>query len=94
MARESSMRYRCIKTMFLDKYDEDGFLMEGKYMTIPEGSIWERQETERIYNIVGDKDCLHLERIWKSKKAKSVQWIEVTKERLAEYFEQIEQKGE
>ena len=88
------MQYRCIKTMFLDKCDEDGFLMEGKYMTIPEGSVWERQETERIYNIVGDKDCLHLERIWKSKKAKSVHWIEITKERLAEFFEPIVQKGE
>ena len=88
------MQYRCIKEFSLEKYDEDGFLMEGKYLTVPVESVWERQESELIYNIIGDKDCVHLERVWKSKKAKSVQWIEITKEHLAEYFEPIEQKGE
>lgn len=88
------MKYRCIKEFSVDKYDEDGFLIEGKYLTVPVGSVWQRQESELIYNIIGDKDCVHLERIWKSQKAKSHPWIEITKEHLAVHFEPIEQIGE
>lgn len=86
------MKYRCIKTMYLEKYDGDGFLMEGRYMTIPEGSIWE--VCEEVYNFIAGTDCVHLERVWKSKKAKSHPWLEITKEHLAVHFEPIEQIGE
>lgn len=86
------MRYRCIKTLFLDKYDEDGFLMEGKYCIIPGGSIWELETEGR--NLIAGPDCVHLDRVWKSKKAKTHPYIEIAKEHLAEYFEPIEQKGE
>jgi hypothetical protein len=86
------MKYRCIKGYTVEKYDADGFLMEGKYFTIPVGSVWEVDS--EFPNIVGSTDCVHLDRVWKSKKAKSNQWIEVTKETLVEYFEPIEQKGE
>lgn len=55
------MKYRCIKTMYLEKYDGDGFPMEGKYMTIPEGSIWEL--CEEVQNFIAGADCVHLERI-------------------------------
>lgn len=75
--------------MFIQKYDEDGFQLENKYMTVPVGSIWELDETAPTYNFVADKDCVHLERVYKSQKARSRQWIEITKERLAEHFEKI-----
>lgn len=86
------MQYRCIKEFSLEKYDEDCFLVEGKYFIVPVGSVW---KVDSIFsNIVASDDCVHLDREWKSKKVNSVQWIEITKEHLAEYFEQIEQKGE
>lgn len=83
-------RYKCIKGMLLEKYDADGFLMEGRYCTIPEGSIWEL-ETESP-NLISGPDCVHLDRVWKTKKAKTQPYIELTKEHLAEYFELIESK--
>ena len=86
------MQYRCIKEFAVEKYDEDGFLVEGKYFVVPVGSLW--KVDSEFPNIVGDTDCVHLDRVWKSKKAKSRQWLEVTKENFAEYFEPIEQKRE
>lgn len=82
-------RYGCTKEFSLEKYDEDGFLVENKYLTVPVGSIWELDEDDPDYNIIADKDCVHLERVYKSKKTKSRQWIEITKERLAEHFKKI-----
>lgn len=82
-------RYGCTKEFFLEKYDEEGFRIENKYLTVPVGSVWELDEDDPAYNIIADKDCVHLERVYKSQKAKSRQWIEITKERLAEHFEKI-----
>ena len=82
-------RYECIKDLFLQKYDEDGFQVENEYLTVPVGSVWELDETAPAYNFVADKDCVHLERIYNSQKARHGQWIEITKEHLEEHFKKI-----
>lgn len=85
--------YKCVKELRLNKYDEDGFLLDGKYLVIPVDSKWKVQESEVLFSILGNEDNIHLTRIWKSKNAKTHQWIEISKERLAECFrEEMEHK--
>ena len=76
--------YECIKDLYLDKYDDSGFYIENKYVRIPKGSMWEIDTHSP--NMIASNDCAHLDRVWKSKKAKTHQWIEVTKAHLKEYF--------
>lgn len=78
------MKYICTQDLYLDNYDADGFLIENSYVRIPKGSVWEKDAES--YKFIGGKDSIHLDRVWKSKKAKTHQWIEITKEHLKEYF--------
>jgi len=86
------MKYICTQDLYLDKYDENGFLIENKYVRIPKGSIWE--EDNESYKLVGSQDCIHLDRVWKSKKAKTHQWIEITKEHFDTYFCRLYEQGD
>ena len=86
------MKYICIKNLYLDKYDDNGFPIENKYVRIPKGSIWE--EDTKTPNFIASKDCVHLDRLFKSKKAKTHQWIEITKEHLETYFQRYYEKGD
>lgn len=74
------MKYICTQEFYLDKYDDNGFLIENKYMRIPKDSIWEVDNN--LFRIIGNNDIIHLDRIWKSKKARTWQWIEIAKETL------------
>lgn len=76
-------RYRCIKEMTFECYDEHGLLGENKFFTIPVGSEW--QETP--YMIEGGKDNVHLDR--EDVKDKG-EWCEPHKDNLQEYFKEIE----
>lgn len=76
--------YKCVTDLYLDKYDEDGFHIENQYVRIPKGSIWE--EDAEHYNFIAPKDSVHLDRVWKSDKAKTHQWIEIDKGTLLAYF--------
>ena len=78
------MKYVCIKDLYLDKYDDNGFYIENQCVRISKGSIWEDEKTS--YRFIGGSDSIHLDRVWKSKKAKTHQWIEITKEHLSQYF--------
>lgn len=31
--------YKCVNSFLVDKYNDDGFLVEGEYMTVEEGSL-------------------------------------------------------
>lgn len=86
------MKYICIQDLYLDKYDAEGFRIENKYIRIPKGSIWE-EDTE-CCKFIGGKDSIHLDRVWKSKKAKTHQWIEITKEHLTMNFQRFYEIGE
>lgn len=81
--------YECVKEMCIDRYDEDGFLIENKYFIVPEGSRWKVQETDLLFSILGNDDNIHLDRVWKSKNAKTRQWIEISKGHLETHFRAI-----
>lgn len=78
--------YECRQELMLDTYDEDGYLIDGKYFVVPVGSRWKVQESDTLLNILGNEDNIHLDRVWKSKKAKTYQWIEISKEHFKNCF--------
>jgi len=86
------MKYICTQDLYLDKYDENGFVVENKYIRIPKGSIW--QVDSDCYNVIASQDCIHLDRIYKSKSAKSHQWIEITQEHLGLHFQRYYEQGD
>ena len=75
------MRYKCIKDFSVDKYDDNGFLIENEYVNIEIGSVWEAGDA---YNMmIGGLDHIHLENI------NDYSWLEIPKEMIDEYFKQI-----
>lgn len=81
------MLYKCIKDFYIENYDDNGFSKD-TYSRISKGSIWELDEEP--YRFIGDDDSIRLLRIWKSKKAKTVIWIEISKETFEAFFEVVE----
>ena len=71
------MRYKCISQFYLEECDGDGFLT-GEYMEVEPGEIYE----------TGDRDItggeIHLDGVNVNR------WIEISKEMLDEYFEEVE----
>lgn len=76
-------KYRCVKDLYLDDYDDDGFATGG-WTYIPVGSIWEVDES--LYRIVGGNDTIHLDLVTEESKYK---WIEILYSTLKEHFELI-----
>lgn len=79
-------KYKCIQDFYVEKYDDNGFYTEKDFL-IPKDSIWELS-TGRLEIAVSP--CVRLERVWKSKSAKTMPWIEITPEHLEQYFEKVE----
>lgn len=77
------MKFKCIKAFSVEKYDEDGFCICGKYQNIPEGSLWQI-DTDKSRVIGG---TVRLVRVWKTKKAKTVQWLEISNDALYKHFD-------
>lgn len=69
------MLYRCNKTFTLPMYDDDGNLIENERLPVIRGTVWERSDDE---NLLGGE--IHLEN------RMTGEWIEITEERLNEYF--------
>ena len=67
--------YRCKKTFTLPMYDDDGHLIENERLPVIKGTMWERSDEE---NLLGGE--IHLEN------RMTGEWIEITEERLNEYF--------
>lgn len=44
-------KYKCKKSFYVDKYDNDGFLIENNGVVIEEGKIYELNESE--YMMIG-----------------------------------------
>ena len=72
-------RYKCKKPFCVEKYDDDGFLIENSGVVIDEGKIYELEESG--YTIIGGE--VHLDSV------DDGSWLEITKERLEEYFEEL-----
>ena len=83
-------KYICTQDLYLDNYDDNGFLIEKSYTRIPKDSIWE--EDKETIKFIGGKDSIHLDRVWKTKKAKTHQWIEIDKTTLLAYFKPLVEK--
>ena len=77
-------RYRCIRECVFDRYDDDGFSVEGKYIYVEPGSVW--QESNNM--IAGGINNVHLDR--EDGEPNTSEWCEPLKENLFKYFEQIE----
>lgn len=74
--------YRCKKLFCVDKYDDDGFLIENESMVIEEGKIYELNESRHM--MIGGKEHMHLDAI------DDGSWLEITKDYLEEHFELLE----
>ena len=81
-------RYICIQEFYVDKYDEDGFATDKQFL-IPKGSIWELGN-EKLE--ISEHPCVNLYRVWKSKKAKTKPWIEITPWHLEQFFKKLEEE--
>lgn len=75
---------KCKKSFYVDKYDDDGFLIENDGMVIEEVKIYELNESE--YMMIGGKDHVHLDAVDEDDGL----WLEITKEHLEKYFELLE----
>lgn len=71
------MRYKCVTAFYLEKYDCDGFSTD-EYTEVNTGEVYE----------VGDSDIIggeiHLDGTNVNR------WIEISKETLEKYFEEVE----
>ena len=70
------MKYKCIKTLYVGKYDEEG-IFTGKKLVVPIGSIWEVDN----YTPTIIDDYIRLE--------SETTWIEITRSILSLHFEEI-----
>ena len=71
--------YICVKPLLFECYDDDGFVVENKYVEIVEGEVF--QKSEEKFRLVGGIDSIRLEN--------DEQWLEVSKETLNEYFKPL-----
>jgi hypothetical protein len=74
-----SKKYVCTEGFSVQRFDEDGFIIENEYDEIETGSVWEVSDN----SIVGGE--IHLEKV-----GKPYYWLEITKERFEACFEQQE----
>lgn len=72
-------QYQCTKGFSVEKCDDDGFTIEGKYTIIEEDSIWNIPEDGK-YRLIGGEVRLESDEFG---------WIEMSKETLGEYFKEI-----
>lgn len=77
-----SKRYKCKKTFCVDKYDDDGFLIENDTIVIEEGKIYELDESGHM--MIGGSDHVHLDAV------DDGSWLEITKETLEECLDLLE----
>lgn len=70
--------YKCIKSFSVDRYDDDGFLMDGEYEIVEEGTLWGLDED--CHKIIGGEVRL-TKNFWT--------WLEIPKESLEEYFVKV-----
>ncbi|CUX28062.1 hypothetical protein [Clostridium sp. C105KSO13] len=74
------MKFNCVKDFHVDTIDENGFCTHENNRRVRKGSMWELEED--CITLTGAD--LHLENLT------GTEWIEISKERLLEYFEVIE----
>ena len=73
------MKYKCIKTFDVEKYDEDVFSLNKPFI-VKQVTICEVDESG--FRLVGDKESIRLE--------SDYGWLEIDKDILDTYFSKIE----
>lgn len=73
------MKVRCKEGFLVERYDDDGFTIPGKYTTIRKGSVWDVDESNS--RIIGGE--VRLEH-------KKYGWLELSKESFEENFERVD----
>lgn len=71
-------KYRCKKSFYVDKYDDDGFLIENDGVVIEEGEEYILDDSG--HTIIGGE--VHLDN-------EGGAWLEITEEKLEEFFEEV-----
>ena len=71
--------YICIKELYLEKCDDDGFFVENEYAIIEVGEVFQR--SEEPFRVVGDKDSVRLD--------SDTKWLEISEETLNEHFQEM-----
>lgn len=69
---------KCIKEFYVEKCDNNGFLMDNEYEEVEEGSIWEYEEGK--FTFTGAEMRLEDE---------EGRWLEISKEDFNNYFKEI-----
>lgn len=77
------IEYKCKETIYLEKCDDSGMLTD-KQFAVAKDSRWQ-EDTDCSYRICGGPDTVRLDRI----AHKKAEWIEITRETLAQFFEQV-----
>lgn len=72
--------YKCIKEFKLEKCNDDGRSIDGKYITVKLNSKWIIDDNE-YNNLIGGEI-----RLIKSSKAKSYTWIEISEDTFKNNF--------
>ena len=75
-------KYKCKKSFCVDKYDDDGFLIENSAVVIEKGKVYELNESD--YMMIGGRDHVHIDAV------DDGSWLEITKGTLKECFELLE----
>lgn len=74
-------KYECIKALDLEKFDEDGSLVDGELMTIQTGTMW--AVDEKSYKFIANNDAIRLLEVTDKN---SQQWLEIHKDTLENHF--------
>lgn len=74
-------RYKCIREVVVDLYDDNGFCIENEEKTIEIGSVWEIKEG---LSIIGGE--VQLEGLGKN----IYEWLEIDKETFENDFVEVE----
>lgn len=74
------MKYQCVKSFDVEKYDDDGF-NEDETRLIVAGSIWERDMSDN--RIIGGEVKLD--------NPKTLEWLEISFDTFERYFRQVDE---
>lgn len=72
-------KYRCKKNFVVQSYDADGLMIENSEVVINKGALYTLDKTG--VTVIGGE--IHLDNIADGS------WLEIEKERLEEYFEEV-----
>lgn len=73
-------KYKCVTQISLPVYGDDGLSIENEYLTVEEGSVWEKDTG--TYRFVASQDSVRLLN-------PEGGWVEIHDENLANHFEQM-----